>query len=410
MLADRVATRTTELVRPDAVIAPGEVVRADQVTLEEFGLLLGQSSGATSMSKSGTMIGVRRALGISSWYSGVMHISTVLAGLPVHRYRSNGEDRERVASPQWLTRPDVEQPIYGLIEFVVMALLHKGNAFAFKIRNAAGQVVGLRELHPDRITTGLAPDGTKRFMIDRDERLWTTRDILHIPGLSYDGRFGLNPIQYQADTIGTVAATDDYAGRFFANSTNLGGIISVQEAMTSTQARDLREQWDEFHRGILNAHKTGVLSKGARYDRVTLNAEDTQLIESRQYGVLEIARLLRLPPHKLYELSRATFSNIEHQSIETVQDCYQPWCERIEAHINFDIDLTPPGTFIEFNLEGRLRGDTATRYAAQTSAVGGPWKTVNEARKEERLGRVDGGDVVLQPLAMTNTENPGGAQ
>lgn len=394
MLADRVAAFKSER---ESLAVQASV---DPVSMEEFARILG-GNGDSITTKAGTTVGPKRALGISAWYSGVLHISTVMAGLPFHRYRERGTDRERVPAPTWQASPDVEQPWYGLIEFWMMSLLHKGNAFGFKLRNGAQQVTGIREIHPDRVTTGQAPDGTKRFMIDRDERLWTCRDVLHIPGLTYDGRFGMNPIQYNADVLGAVAATDDYASRFFSNNTNLGGIISVQEAMTSTEAKDLIEQWEAFHQGILNAHRTGVLSKGAKYDRVTLNAEDSQLIQSRQYGVLEMSRLLRLPPHKLYELSRATFSNIEHQSIETVQDCYQPWAERIEAHINFDRDLTPVGTFHEFNLEGRLRGDTASRYEAQTKAVGGPWKTVNESRKEERLAPVEGGDVVLQPLAMT---------
>lgn len=372
---------------------------AAAVSMEEFGRLLAGREGSVQAT-SGVTVGPRRALGISAWYSGVLHISTVMAGLPFHRYRGDAAERERASGAQWMTRPDIEQPWYGLVEFWMMSLLHKGNAYAFKLRNAANQVTGLREIHPDRVTAGQAPDGTKRFVIDRDEKLWTTRDVLHIPGLTYDGRFGINPIHYSADVLGAVAATDDYAGRFFAQSTNLGGIISVEHAMTQEQANSLRAEWEEFHQGILNAHRTGVLSKGARYDRVTLNAEDSQLIESRQWGVLEISRLLRLPPHKLFELSRATFSNIEHQSIEVVQDCYQPWAERIEAHINFDPDLTPTGTFHEFALEGRLRGDTPTRYAAYTSAVGAPWMTPNEARRLENRPAVDGGDELLTPLNM----------
>lgn len=403
-LLDRIAVASAP-ERGTAKKVARPAASADPVTLEEFSRLLSASAG--TVASSGVSVGPKRALGISSWYSGVLHISTVMAGLPFHRYRSTANnDRERVASPAWMDSPDVEQPWYGLVEFWMMSLLHKGNAYAFKIRNNAGQVVGLRELHPDRITAGQAPDGTKRFVVDRDEKVWTTRDILHIPGLTYDGRFGINPIHYQAGTLGGVAATDDYAARFFANSANLGGIISMPQEMTKEQAARLRDEWDQFHQGLLNAHKTGVLSAGATYSQVTLNADDAQLIESRQYGVLEIARLLRLPPHKLYELSRATFSNIEHQSIEVVQDCYQPWAERIEAHINRDRDLTPTGTFHEFNLEGRLRGDTAARYEAQSKAVGGPWKTVNESRKEERLSPINGGDVVLRPLNSTTTDAP----
>lgn len=396
MLADRVTARAAQVRNA-----------ADPVTLEEFGVLLGQSNGQSSRSRAGTSVSPQRALGIAAWYSGVRYISEVMAGLPVHRFRRlPGDGRERRESPTWMTVPDVEQPWYGLVEFWLMSLLHRGNAYSFKMRNSANQVVGLREIHPDRVTVGQAPDGSKRFVVDRDERLWTTRDVLHIPGLAYDGRIGMNPIRCSADALGAVAATDEYAARFFTNNTNLGGVISVEHAMSGDEAKALKAEWEDFHQGILNAHRTGVLSKGARYDRVTLNAEDSQLIEARQYGVAEIARLLRLPPHKLYELSRATFSNIEHQSIEAITDGIQPWAERIEAHINFDRDLTPPNMYHEFALEGRLRGDTKSRYEAHTRAVGGPWKTVNESRREENLVPVEGGDVVLRPLAMTDTETP----
>lgn len=401
-LIDRIAA--TAAKKTDAL--PLLRAASDPVTMEEFGYALATGTGAAGKAKAGVIVGPKRALGISSWYSGVLHIATVMAGLPFHRYRGRGEDRERVPSPLWVAQPDLEQPWYGLVEFWMMSLLHKGNAFAFKLRNAAGQVTGLREIHPDRVTTGQAPDGTKRFVIDREERLWTCRDVLHIPGLTYDGRFGINPINYQADVIGAVAATDDYAGRFFGSGTHLGGIISLPQTLKEGEREALRQEWDQFHAGLLNAHRTGVLGKGATYSRISLDAKDSQLLESRQYGVLEVSRLLRLPPHKLYELSRATFSNIEHQSIETVQDCYQPWAERIEAHINFDRDLTPAGTFHEFNLEGRLRGDTASRYDAQSKAVGGPWKTINETRKEERLAPIEGGDVVLRPLNSTTTNAP----
>lgn len=398
MLADRVAVATRRTV-PD-------IVNADPVTLEEFGALLGRGSGTQVSSRAGTSVTVSRAMGLSAWYSGVRHISEVIAGLPFERFRRSADGtRDRRALPLW-TNPDVEQTWYGLVEFWMMSLLNRGNAYAFKLRNSANQVVGLREIHPDRVTVGQAPDGTKRFVIDRDERLWTSRDVFHIPGLAYNGRVGLNPIQTSADVLGAAIATDEYASRFFGNNTNLGGIISVEHAMTPDEARALRAEWEQFHQGILNAHRTGVLSKGAKYERVTLDAEDSQLIQSRQYGVLEVARLLRLPPHKLYELTRATFSNIEHQSIEAVQDCYQPWAERLEAWINADRDLTPSGVFQEFNLDGRLRGDTPTRYAAYTAAVGGPWMEANVPRRRENLPPIAGGDVVLRPLAMTTTDAP----
>jgi HK97 family phage portal protein len=368
--------------------------------MEEFGYLLGQGRGNAYKTKAGVTIGPSRALGITAWYSGVRFIAEVVASLPVHTYQDRNGERVRRADPPWMSNPDVDQTWFGLVEFWMMSKLHKGNSFTFKLRNNVGQVVGLREIHPDRLTTGIAPDGSKRFVVDNGDTVYTTRDILHIPGLSWDGRFGMNPIQYAADALGGVAAADDYSQRFYSSGAHMGGIISMPDRLTSEQAVALKGQWDAFHEGILNAHKTGVLSGGAQYNRISLSADDAQLIEARQYGVAEVARLLRLPPHKLYELSRSTNNNIEHQSIEAITDGIQPWLDRIEAWINADRDLLPEGNFIEFVIEGRLRGDTATRYAAHASATGRPWKTPNEARKIENLPPVDGGDELLMPLNM----------
>lgn len=389
-LADRVAAR---------VNAPrAEAVRSDPVTLEEFGYLLGRGNGSSVRTKAGVTVGPKRALGITAWYSGVRYISEVCASLPVRTYRDRNGERVRRADPPWLRSPDVEQTWFGLVEFWLMSLLHKGNAFSFKLRNQVGQVVGLREIHPDRVTTGIAPDSTKRFLVDDIERPFTTRDILHIPGLSWDGRFGLNPIQYAADALGAVAATDDYAARFFASGTHVGGLVTFKDHLTQTQAAEKLAEWERFHQGLLEAHRTAVLTGGAEYKPLALNAADTQLLESRKYGVTEVARLLRLPPHKLYDLERSTNNNIEHQSIEAVTDGIQPWVERIEAHLNADPDLTPPNNFVEFALEGRLRGDTASRFAAYASAVGRPWMTPDEVRRLENLPPMD--DQLLMPLNM----------
>lgn len=402
MLADRIAAQASR---------DRSVKRADPVSLEEFGYLLGQSSGASVRTKAGPTVSWKRALGLTAWYSGARYLSEGIAGLPWHMYRAVGPDRERRADPPWLERPDVEQPWFGLVEHMMMSLLHKGNSFSFKIRNAAEQVVGLREIHPDRVTVGVAPDGTKRFMIDRSEVVYTTREILHIPGLAYDGRVGINPVQCLAEPLGAAIAADDYAQRFFGNGTHVGGLISVPQELDSTQAQRLRAEWDQFHQGLLNAHKTGVLSKGATYQRISLSAADTQLIESRQFGIAEVSRMLRIPPHKLYELSRATFSNIEHQAIEAVTDSLQPWVERIEAWMNFDRDLLPPGYFIAASLEGKLRGDTMARYSSYTQAINAGWMSPATAARLENQPAPPELDYYMRPLNMQVLgETPADAQ
>jgi HK97 family phage portal protein len=402
-IADRVAARSGRRPQSREAVQASPSRRADPVTMEEFGYLLGRGRGMSVRTKSGTTVGPRRALGITAWYSGVRFIAEGIAALPAKVY--DRQTRLERADPAWLARPDDEFPWFSLVEFLVMAMLHKGNACAFKLRNGAGQVVGLREMHPDITTIGLAPDGSKRFRWGDIDREFTTRDVLHVPALSYDGRIGLNPIAYMADSLGLVAATEDYASRFFGNGTHVGGVISVPEMLTDVEREVMTAEWEAFHQGLEQAHRTGVLSKGATYNRISLNAAETQLLESRTFGIAEIARMLRIPPHKLYELSRATFSNIEHQSIEAVTDGLQPWCERIEAFVNFDPDLMPPQNYLEFELDGRLRGDVTSRYAAQTSSVGRPWRTPNEARAKENLRPLPGGDDLFVPLNMAN---PGG--
>lgn len=382
----------------------GSAQRA-QVSEEEFAYLLGQSAGTVSRSKAGVSVTANRAMGVTAWYSGVRFLSEGVSFLPVHTYRKSGfgdsSRKDRRADPPWLVRPDEEMPWQGLVEHWMMSLLHRGNGYAFKLRDSVGRVVGLREIHPDRMQVVVAPDNRKRFIVDNDyENLLTGRDVFHIPGLAYNGRVGMNPIAVHAESLGGIVAADEYAYRWFGQGTHLGGLISVPERLSPTQAKDLREEWDRFHRGLREAHQTGVLGNGATYTRVSLSASDAQLLESRQFGIAEVSRILRIPPHKLYELSRSTNNNIEHQSIEAVTDGLQPWVERIEAWVNFDPDLLPKGNFIEFELEGRLRGDTATRYEAYQRAVGGPWMALNEARRLENLSPMPGGDEVLSPLNM----------
>lgn len=385
-LLDRISTR--------------EVKRADAVDSVEFGRLLGLANGSTVRTKAGTFVGPHRALGITAWYSGARYISETVSMLPWHHYMKSVLGRDQRAPWPWLEKPDVEQTWAGWAEHQVMSLLHKGNGFSFKLRNLSDQVVGLRELHPDRITGGCAPDGTKRFMVDHDPTPYTTRDILHIPGLAYSGRLGLNPIATLADALGTVAAADDYAGRWFSSSTHMGGIISMPGDLTATQAKDLREVWDAFHAGLLNAHKTGVLSNGAKYDRITLSAADSQLLESRQYGIQEISRILRIPPHKLYDLSRSTNNNIEQQSIESVTDSIRPWVQRIENAINDDADLVMPGHYLEASLEGVLRGDSVARAAFYTSGINAGWMMPSTPARLENLPAPPELDYYLRPLNM----------
>lgn len=354
------------------------------------------SRSALTRGFAGVNVTVDRALGVTAWYSGCRYLTDSVAGLPVHTYRDAlGGTRGLRADPAWLAAPDDGVPRFSLIEHWMMSLLHRGNAYGYKRRDQLGRVVGLRPIHPDRVKVGRSDDGTKVFKVGNDP--FTAREILHIPGLSYDGVSGLDPLSVHRDALGVAAAADEYAGRAFGVGDHTRAYIAIPQTLNEEQANEIKAQWERFHKGMQNLGELGVLGNGAEYRTVGLDPEQTQMLETRQFEVSEVARILRIPPHKLYDLSRATFSNIEHQSIEAVVDSIRPWVVRIEAHVNNDPDLLPGrGQFIEFSLEGLLRGDTATRYAAYSSAVGRPWMTGDEARRFENLPPIAGLDVVAE--------------
>lgn len=376
------------------------ISRADPVTLEEFGVLLGQGSSSTR-SRSGVTINTDRALGISAWYRGARYLSETVASLPVHTYRRQGDgSRVRRANPMWMASPGRDLVWYGVAEFVMMSLIHRGNAFLWKERNLAGQVAGLTPIHPDSVRFGVV-DGRKVFEIKvrgADPIAATTADLLHIPALSTDGYFGIDPIRAFAGGLGTVAAADEYASRFYSNGANLAAYISMPGRLDEDQAQRIKAQWDRMHKGVHHAHEFGVIGDGATYNTIGLDAEQTQLLETRRFGVTEVARMLGVVPHKLYDLERSTFSNIEHQAIEAVTDGIRPWVTRIEAWVNSDRSLVVERNYIEHELEGLLRGDIKTRYEAYSLATGGPWMEGNVPRRLENLPERPELDVVLRPL------------
>lgn len=384
---------------------PREIERSSrEVSMEEFAaaLALGPGRYTGARAHSGVLVTDRTLMGSTAWYRGVRFVASAVSGLPWHQYMRLPDDaRERRSAPPWLARPDAEQTWRGLVEYFIVALLNKGNGFAFKLRNEAGQVFGLREIHPDRVTTGIAPDGTKRFLVDHLPHEYTTREIFHVPGFVDDAsRFGCNPIRTLANAMGIVLGGDEYAGRFYSAS-NLGGIISYPgPPLDGDEAERVRVEWEAFHDGLANAHKTGVLSGGATYNRIALSAEEAQLLQARTFGITEVARAIGIAPHKLYELSRATFSNIEHQSIEVATDTVRPHVHYIEDAVNHDPDLVLPGFFVEAAMEGLMRGDSAAIAASLSAGVNGGWLSPYTAARIQNLPAPDELDYYLRPLNM----------
>lgn len=391
------------------LLAARNANRYDPVTLEEFGALLGAGRGRTSLSKTGVTIGQKRMMGLTAWYSGVRYLAEHVAFIPIDAFRRiSGQGRTPVADPAWLTGTDPRRigPDRGwtkeqLFESWMLSLVHRGYAAGFKLRDFNERVVGMRYLHPDRVVPLADPDtGERVYRVKTGPDRWaifSDRNVLFVPFMSFDGIETVSPIRYHADSLGIVAATEDLAASYFANGTLIRDYIKAEQPIRKEDRDRVKSELEEFHKGLRNANTTPVLSHGLAYETVMLKADDAQLLESRKFGVGEVARILRIPPHKLYDLERATFSNIEHQSIEAVGDSIWPWVRRFETAINADTDLVTPGGFVEFNLDGLLRGDIKTRYEAYHLGIADGWMTLDEPRQRENLPARDGMEVAYRP-------------
>lgn len=379
------------------------ISRGSEISIEEFAdLLAGKQTGGGS----GPTASQRRALGLAAWYSGVRWLAESVAFLPVRTTRDVAGEAQRRANPLWLETPERGangRPIMTrgrLVEGWMMSLLHRGNAYGWKLRDSVGRVVGMRYIHPDRVKPLGVRAGERLFRVNwngrGDWRERTDRDLFHIVGLGEDGVVGLSPIEYHAQNLGIAAAADDVAGLYYDQGMLLSAYIQLTKKPSKPIA-EVRVELEEFLAGLSNAHSSAVLGPDAEYKTVALNAREAQLLEARGWSVLEISRILRIPPHKLYDLTRATFSNIEHQSIEAIVDGPRVWAERLEDQINADPDLVPSGSGITFDLEALLRGDTQTRYAAYHSAILDGWMELSEARRREGLPPKSGMDVVYRP-------------
>jgi HK97 family phage portal protein len=385
------------------VAAQREAIRAsDPITMAEFDQILAGTTGGSSQSKSGVRVTTDRALGVSAWWRGARWLSETVASLPTHTYRKTGpNERERVANPRWTADPNVIW--FAVREFIMMSLTCRGNAFLWKDRGLSGQVERLIPIHPDDIKFGTVGI-EKVFEIDLGDGQKlpaTTRDVFHVPGLSTNGFFGMDPIRVFANSLGGVIAADEFAQVFYDNNSAVGAYISMPGALDNGEAERVKAQWDRLHKGLTHAHEFGVIGDGATYNTIGLDAEQTQILGARKFSVTEVARMLGVVPHKLYDLERATFSNIEQQAIEAVTDSVRPYVVRLEAYINPQADLVTPGSFLEMELEGLLRGDIKSRYEAYSLAIGGPWLEANEARRLENKPARPELDTVLQPLNMT---------
>ena len=361
----------------------------------------------------GRPVTVRSAMQMTAVYSCVRILAEAIAGLPLHVYRLKDGGGKEKAVDHSLYRllhdePNPEMTSFVFRETLMTHLLLWGNAFAQIVRNGLGEVIGLYPLQPNRMSVGRDLD-TKRlyyeYQTSWDEpageykiiRL-TPNDVLHVPGLGFDGLVGYSPIAMAKNAIGLAQATEDYGASFFANGAAPGGVL--EHPGTIKDPSRVRESWQQTFGGARNGNKVAVLEEGMKYTPISVSPEQAQFLETRKFQLNEIARIFRIPPHMIGDLEKSSFSNIEQQSLEFVKYTLDPWVIRWEQAITKTL-LNPrekQQLFVKFNVEGLLRGDYQSRMEGYAVARQNGWMSANDIRELENLDRiseVDGGDLYL---------------
>ena len=376
-----------------------------------WGLVEGNRIGAYG-TPAGVTVTPTRAMELTAVYAAVRILAEGLASLPLVTYRRLAGGGKERASDHPLYALLHDQPNSDITSFVFREtlmghLLLYGNAYAEIEYDAKGRVVALwplqaRDTEPRWVGESLyyvtvLPEkfGFKSVGLPAER-------VLHIRGLSPDGLTGYSPIRLARRAIGLAAATEEYGAAFFGNGAQPGGVLEHPGHMSDEAHTRLKKDWEELHQGLENSHRIAILEEGMKYDQITIPPEDAQFLETRKFQISEIARIFRVPPHMLADLDRATFSNIEEQSLEFVEYSLRPWLVRWEQEISRCL-LTPAERqtyFAEFLVDGLLRGDVASRYAAYHTAWTDGWLTWNEIRERENMNPVEGGDVHFAPLNM----------
>jgi HK97 family phage portal protein len=234
-------------------------------------------------------------------------------------------------------------------------------------------------------------------------------DVLHIPGLGFDGLIGYSPIAMAKNAIGLAIATEEYGAKFFANGAAPSGVLEHPGTIKDPQR--VKESWNSAYQGSANAHKIAVLEEGMKYTPIGIAPEQAQFLETRKFQINEIARIFRVPPHMLADLEKSSFSNIEQQSLEFVKYTLDPWVVRWEqsmCRVLFS-ESEKPSYFIKFNVDGLLRGDYASRMSGYATARQNGWMSANDIRELENLDRIApelGGDLYLINGAMMLLGSP----
>lgn len=369
-----------------------------------FQTLWGSGEDVIIGTQSGTYVTPDTVFKVNAIYSAVSLIADTISTLPLDAFiRVDGERRPFRPRPAWVTRPDVDlvskEPFYNA---VIVSMLLDGNAFIRVYRDSQGKPLNLVVLNPTDVEVVRNGIGRVMFRVQSHDELLSSEQVLHIVDVLKPGQIrGVSRVEALKENFGLAIALESFAARYFGQGVTMAGHIEFPGNLSPEQAKDLSDAFSSRHGGFKKAHKVGVLSGGAKFvsDQVDNNA--AQFIDSRRMAVEDVARAFNIPPHLLGLPGTNTYSSVEQNNIAFTSMTLRPIVQKLEGAFSTLLSAEAGGenAFIRFSMDGLLRGDSNSRFAAYSNGLQSGWLTVNDVRRLEDLPPVEGGDIARVPLA-----------
>jgi HK97 family phage portal protein len=363
------------------------------------------------VSGSGVSVDKNTALTFTAVWSAVRLLSESISILPVNVYEREKNGDKSLAEKNSVYNLVHNQPNYymssvAFFEKCMMDLCLSGNSFIQIIRNGGGSPESLLPLNTQDITVKVN-NGSIFYQSQTKNEIYDDYDILHFKGISQDGIMGLDPVTQNSNAIAWGMALEEYGNKYFTNSAKLSGVLETDRALSEEAIERLKNSFSNTYNKLQNAQSTAILEEGLSFKTISISPEQSQFLASRVFSITEVARMFNIPTFMLQEHSKSSFNNIESLSQSYVTYSLMPYIRRMESEMNRKLFKTNERgkIFVEFNVNGLLRGNIKDRTEAYKTGINNGYLSINEVRRKENLNSVADGDDLYLPLNVTKIQN-----
>ena len=353
-----------------------------------------------------------KALTLTAVWCAIRLLAESVSSLPISVFtkQANGDKLEDTKSPIYNLikfKPNYYQNKITFFEFIMLSICTEGNSYVQIVRNNSGTPVQLICLDPSNVTV-VVNNNELFYQVDGGAVL-DSSDMLHFKTITDDGVTGLSPIDQCAKALNWGVSLEEFGATFFSNGAKPSSILQTDRALSDTALQRLKSSFNNNYAKLKNSNSTIVLEEGLTFKPISISPEQAQFLSSRQFSIEEVARIFNVPPHMLKDLSKSSFNNIEMQSQEFVTYTLMPYITRIEQEMNLKLFRTNElgKTFVEFNVNGLLRGDVKSRTEAYKTAITNGYMSINEVRQKENMNSIEGGDKHFMQMNMTTIDKVG---